>query len=46
MMVWKVARYLEQPAGGFLNPNAMNVLELKSEDILYPPEAETITRAK
>ncbi len=27
MMVWKVARHLEQPVGGFLNPNAMNVLE-------------------
>lgn len=42
-MVWKVARHLEQPAGGFLNPYAMNVFELKSHDALYPPEAETIT---
>jgi len=43
MMVCKVARHLEQPVGGFLNPNAMNVLELKTQDVLYPSEMETIT---
>lgn len=43
MMVWKVARHLEQPVGGFLNPNAMNVLELKTHDVLCPSEMETIT---
>ena len=43
MMVWKVARYLEQPAGGFLNPHAMDVFELKTQDELFPFEMETIT---
>ena len=43
MMVWKVARELEQPAGGFLNPHAMSEGELDSGDALYPSEMETVS---
>lgn len=43
MMVWKVARELEQPAGGFLNPHAMSEYELDNNDELYSCEMENVS---
>lgn len=42
MMVSNVAVAIEQPVGGFLNPNAMHLSSLETEE-LYPRELENIT---
>jgi hypothetical protein len=43
MMVSNVAVAIEQPVGGFLNPNAMHLSSLETEEELYPRELENIT---
>ncbi len=43
MMVSKAVKWIEQPRGGYLNPHAMQVSELNTDDYLYPSENESIT---